>query len=200
MVGRRRRDAIYWDTCIWIAWFSEEVRPQPSDMEGVQEDVERFERGEVFIATSPIILPEILNIQGKMTLAQRDRFQRFFNRSDVIKVAADIGVCRLAQEIRDYYYGQRQLDSLPAPDIGDALHLASAIQYQCLALHTFDENDRRTPSKAQRGLIGMSGNVAGKYALTIRKPQVTQQQLQLVQPRMTLYEGGPALPVDKQRT
>ena len=179
MAGRRRKDAIYWDTCIWIAWFCEESR-KPGDMEGVLEDVEQFERGEVLLATSPIILPEMLNLAGKASAAQLERFWRFFDRSDVIKVAADITVCRIAQELRDYYYEQKKHDGLPTLDIGDAIHLASAIQYQCLAFHTFDEKDKRTPSKAQRGLIGLSGQVGGKYALTVRKPRATQPQLRLV--------------------
>lgn len=182
MVGRKgRRDAVYWDTCIWVAWFGEEVR-KDGEMEGIQEDVEQFERGDVLIATSPIILPEMLNLSEKLTPRQSERFTQFFDRSDVIKIAPDIGVCRIAQRLRDHYFRQYKINGLPTLDMGDALHLACAIRFQCLAFHTFDEKDVRKPSKAQRGLIGLSGNVAG-YALTIRKPQAIQPRLQLVQPK-----------------
>ena len=150
-------------------------------MDGIQEDVEQFERGDIVIATSPIILPEMLDLANKMTVLQRDRFEKFFNRSNVIKIAPDIGVGRIAQEIRDYYFKKYQTDGLPTVDVGDALHLACAIRFRCMAFHTFDENDVRKSSKAQRGLIGLSGNVAG-YALTIRKPQAIQTQLRLIQP------------------
>lgn len=181
MAGRReRRDAVYWDTCIWLAWFGEETR-KSGEIEGIQEDVEQFERGDVFLATSPIILPEMLNLSNRLTSRQKDRFEKFFDRSDVIKIAPDISVCRIAQRLRDYYFTQHQTDGLPTLDIGDALHLACAIRYNCLAFHTFDENDVRKPSKPKRGLIGLSGNVAG-YALTIRKPHAVQPRLQLVQP------------------
>jgi hypothetical protein len=45
--------------------------------------------------------------------------------------------------------------------------------------HTFDENDISKPSRAKRGLIGLSGNVAG-HNLTICKPYVAAPELTLV--------------------
>jgi hypothetical protein len=75
--------------------------------------------------------------------------------------------------------------------MGDALHLACAIRYRCLAFHTLDKNDSKKPSKPKRGLLGLSGNVAG-YALTIRKPQAVQSRLQLVQPIPRIREDEDA--------
>jgi predicted nucleic acid-binding protein len=189
MAGRRdRKDAVYWDTCIWLAWFAEETR-KPGEIEGIQEDVEQFERGDILIATCPIILPEMLNLSNKLTGRQKDRLDKFFDRSDVIKIAPDIEVCRIAQRLRDYYFVQCQTDGLPTLDMGDALHLACAIRYKCLAFHTLDENDSRKPGRPKRGLLGLSGNVAG-YALTIRKPQAIQARLKLVQPVQRIREDG----------
>ena len=191
MAGRRdRRDAVYWDTCVWLAWFAEEAR-KPGEIEGIQEDVEQFERGDILIATSPIILPEMLNLGNRLTGRQKDRLDKFFDRSDLIKIAPDIQVCRIAQKLRDYYFIQCQTDGLPTLDMGDALHLACAIRYRCLAFHTLDENDSKKPSKPKRGLLGLSGNVAG-YALTVRKPQAVQPRLQLVQPIPRIREDEDA--------
>lgn len=181
MAGRKDRDAIYWDACVWIAYFGEEAR-KPGEMEGIQEDVDQFERGEIFIATSPILLAELVNLPAKLTSNQLDRLHRFFDRRDVIKISADIGVCRIAQKLRDFYFAQHAVDGLPTLGIADALHLAAAIQYRCAAFHTFDQNDSTKSSKPQRGLIPLSGNVGG-YKLTIRKPQALQPRLQLVSPK-----------------
>jgi hypothetical protein len=93
MAGRRdHRDAVYWDTCVWLAWFAEETR-NPGEIEGIQEDVEQFERGDILIATSPIILPEMLNLSNRLAGRQKERLDKLFDRSDLIKIAPDIQVC-----------------------------------------------------------------------------------------------------------
>jgi hypothetical protein len=61
------------------------------------------------------------------------------------------------------------------------VHLACAIVYGCAEFLTFDENDIRKPSRAKRGLIPLSGNVAG-HRLTISKPVATAPRLRLVLP------------------
>jgi hypothetical protein len=38
---------VYWDTCIWLAWIKNEKR-DPGEMEGVQEQVDQFEKRKFF--------------------------------------------------------------------------------------------------------------------------------------------------------
>jgi predicted nucleic acid-binding protein len=176
-----RREFIYWDTCIWLAWIGNENR-KPGEMEGIQEDVRRFDAREITIVTSALTWAEMFKAEEAFGVRAKQRLTRFFNRPDVVKVAADLPVTRLAAEIRAFYQAQQLKDGLPTIALGDAIHLSSAILYRVRAFHTFDENDSAKPSKPKRGLLGLSGNVAGR-ALVIRKPPTpVQPSLRLVMP------------------
>jgi predicted nucleic acid-binding protein len=175
------RATIYWDTCIWLAWLKNEKR-DPAEMGGIQQCVERFEKGEILIATSVLTLPEMLDLQNKLSALNLRKFQLFFRRSDLIRIATDMRVAEIAQRIRDYYFLEFQKDGLPTLELGDALHLASAIHYNVDEFITFDERDSKRPSRAKRGILPLDGNVAG-HKLSIKKPSVIgQMPLQLVQP------------------
>jgi hypothetical protein len=80
----------------------------------------------------------------------------------------------LAAEIRDFY--QRLKDSgtsnLPTVDTPDAIHLGTAITYNCSHFYTFDERDIPGGSRPKRALIPLSGLIADRYPLIICKPEV----------------------------
>jgi predicted nucleic acid-binding protein len=186
MIGRRR--AVYWDTCVWLAWIGNENR-KPGEMEGIQEDVRQFDDGEIVLVTSALTWAEMFKAEEAFGVRARQRLTRFFNRPNVVKVAADLVVTRLASEIRAFY--QQKKDGLPTVELPDAIHLASAILYQVRAFHTFDENDSTKPGRPKRGLLGLNGNVAGR-ALVIRKPPAPDQpSLRLVMPSQRRSDAPP---------
>lgn len=89
----------------------------------------------------------------------------------------DPRISNLASEIRDYYERQKQIDGKPGLSVPDAIHLATAIQYEVNEFHTFDEKD----SPRSRALLPLNGNVAG-HNLVICKPHATQLWLDLQPP------------------
>lgn len=174
------KPVIYWDTCIWLAWFKDEKR-DPDEMAGIRECVEKFEKGELHIATSVLTLAEMLDLSNKLPVKVLRRFRLFFRRPDVVRISVDIRVAELTQKIRDFYFSQFNIDGLPTLELGDALHLASAVHYGCDLFLTFDERDSKKPSKPKRAILPLSGNVAG-HALQIRKPTPEKSQLEMELP------------------
>lgn len=176
------KQIIYWDTCIWLAWIKNEKR-KPGEIEGIQEQVEQFERDEIFLATSVLSLTEMLDLQNKLSAAGQRKFQGFFRHPKLVRIAADLRVAELARDLRDYYFLQHQQDGLPTIELGDAIHLASALHLRVNRFMTFDERDSKNPKHPRRGLINLSGNVAG-HKLKIERPMVlsAQMALQLVPP------------------
>jgi hypothetical protein len=79
-------------------------------------------------------------------------------------------IARIAHDIRDFY--ARRNDGLPTLTTPDALHLATAIAYECAAFYTLDAKNR--PDK-NRSLLSLSGGlVAGRYRLEVAKPTPTK--------------------------
>lgn len=179
MAGAKR--IIYWDTCIWMAWVRDEKRPDPNDMAGIQEQVKQFHAGEITIATSVLTLGEMLDLSNQLSASAHRKFQLFFRRSDIIRISADIRVAELTQKLRDFYWIQSRTDGLPTLEFGDAVHLASAIHYNVHEFITFDSRDVKKPSKAKRGILPLSGNVAG-HRLLIAKPVAKEPELGLTLP------------------
>lgn len=87
----------------------------------------------------------------------------------------------MASEIRGYYKNNpiKANGRDVYPSAPDAIHVASAIAAQAVSkqkilLITFDSEDK--PAKNEIGLTKISGNVAGKYQLTICRPPIKGQQ------------------------
>jgi hypothetical protein len=87
---------------------------------------------------------------------------------NVVVAPADDPVMQLAGELCEYYDKQKLIDKGPPLCLPDAIHLATAIIYEAKAFHTFDQKG----SSRCRGLIPLSGNVAG-HKLVVCKPPYT---------------------------
>jgi PIN domain len=90
------------------------------------------------------------------------------------KIQATAPIMDMAAEIWDYY--QRLKDgggsNLPTVETPDAIHLSTAIHYDCKFFYTFDERDIPGGTRPKRGLIPLSGNIDDCYPLIICKPKV----------------------------
>lgn len=166
MAGSNPR-AIYWDTCIFLAWLKNEGN-SPEEVGGMREHRELFMSRQIRLATSVLTITEIL--QSSLPDTAREKLLALEGRTNFRYVQASTGVARLAHEIRDYYY---RLDDLNATvSTADAFHLASAIVTPgCSELYTLDgRNGHKTDKQGNRTLIPLSGKIAGKHDLKIATP------------------------------
>jgi predicted nucleic acid-binding protein len=162
------RRVIYWDSCIFIAWIKNEIRP-PGEMDAIAECVDLVEAGKTRLVTSVISRTEVF--EANLSQEVKDRYTRLLNRRNVQLLANDLRISDLARELREYYQLQNTLDGLPGLTSPDAIHLATAIHYRVDALYTFDNG-----GQGGRSLLSLSGNVAG-HNLIICKPELTQFRL-----------------------
>jgi predicted nucleic acid-binding protein len=138
-----------------------------------------IERKELVAVTSTITKVEVLSC--KLNDRQKEILKRLLRPPKIqVKEASD-PITELAAEIRDYYLELKQngASNLPTVETPDAIHLSTAIYYECDAFYTFDEVDEPNGSRPKRALIPLSGNVAGRYSLLICKPRVRALGLNL---------------------
>ncbi len=147
----------YWDTCIFLAWLTNEARP-PGEMEGVAEVAALFDRREATLVTSVLAKTEVL--ESSLDATGRAFFDDIFKRSNFVLCDVTEPISDLAREIRDHCQLSGRKIKTP-----DATHLATAIAYRVDAMHTFDG-----------GLLSLSGNGTGR-PLLICKPKGVQGEL-----------------------
>lgn len=159
-------DTFYWDTCLFLAWLKDEQRPD-GEMDGVRDFLERGKRGEILILTSVLTLTEVL--EASIPSATSDALQDLFRRRSFRLLNINRPIAALAAELRRSFRDKGAKLATP-----DAIHLASAIQYDVTAFHTFDNGG----SSKSVGLLELDGDVAG-HKLRICKPLGQQQSLDL---------------------
>ena len=168
-----RRHSIYWDTCIFLAWMNNEIRPA-GDMEGLGRIAELVQRAEVVLVTSTLTRAEIL--QSKTTPDAMKRYDMLLRRSNVVSQNMDLPIAKLTSELMDYYL-QSDFELLTP----DAIHLATAIHVNVNEFHTFDGSTPRKPRRskyARSGLLLLDEDVAGRK-LRITRPSSDQYELSL---------------------
>ena len=168
------REVYYWDTCIFIAWLTDEKRQDERDMDGIRKYIKRLQKREITIVTSAITHIEIL--EASVGSAGVSSFEKLTKRKNFQTIATDIKIAKIAQEIRNYYSLKKAENNNKNISVPDAIHLATAILHKVKSFHTFDKNDR----KNTLGLLPLSGNIA-EYQLTIEKPPIKQLEMDLLQ-------------------
>ncbi|BBE34735.1 type II toxin-antitoxin system VapC family toxin [Sphingosinicella microcystinivorans] len=161
---------IYVDTCVFIAMLTGEQR-QGDESLHVSGFAGELERKEVIAVTSALTKGEIL--ECTLTDQQKLIMDRLIRPPKVQTKDVSSPILEIATEIRNYYQSEKQAGTtnLPTLELPDAIHLATAIYYDCPRMFTFDEKDvPNTRSRPKRGLIPLSGNVAGRYPIVIEKP------------------------------
>ena len=156
---------IYWDSCVFLAYFKNEVRPA-GEMEGLLDLAKEVDAGKRTLVTSVMTRMEIL--RSTLTPEQNRKYDLLFKRRNLQEMPIDRRVVALAHDLRDFY--QKVGDGLPTLATPDAIHLATAIQYQVDVFYTFDG---RNEARKRRGLLPLNGNVAGR-SLTVMRPLAKQ--------------------------
>src|SRR5690606_7946218 len=149
------------------ALYREETSHRDGELDALIESYREFEAGRLRIVTSAITLAEVVktymgaeNYETLSNLRFADNF-RF--------ISVNPAILDLAAEIRDYYHN----NPLPSAvglnvGMGDAIHLASAVAQDVDVFVTLDQRNKR--KKGELGMVQLSGNVAGRHPLHIRRP------------------------------
>mgnify|MGYP001113634112 CR=1 FL=1 len=147
----------------------------------VQEILQANEKGENLIVTSAVTHLEVLptKLDGKGAADDAD-YLALFDGSHFVDVELGANIALLAREIRDFYYVPA--DALgqggKMMDLGDSIHLATAIIHKVDEFHTRD-NDKKGQKVPLLTLNSISpeGKVCGKYDLKIVSPESDQGDL-----------------------
>ena len=163
----------YWDSSVWLAWLRDEKRPG-TDMEGVADCLERVRANEVLIMTGDIMRLEV--IKDRIPPDKMPTFEAFRRRRNVriVNCLTDPRIASLLADIKSFYRKLSAKDGKPELTEFDATHLATAIHYKATAFHTFDKG-----GKGGRGLLGLSGNVAGHPLVICKPPLAPNKQMVL---------------------
>ncbi len=158
-------NTIYWDTPVFIAWFTNEKTRTRAEMEGIQQVVEAFDKGTCILVTSMLAKVELL--PSKLGKDNYEKLTLLWKRKQFQAMEVTEPIVDLANEIRNYYAEKGQ----PVPKTPDTIHLATAIKAKVDVFQTFDGGRKR-------GLLDLDGNVAG-HNLSIKIPFMGQANLNL---------------------
>lgn len=166
-----RPPAIYLDSCIFISMITREKRPGDESAQVAGLGM-AMDKKELIPVTSGLTRTEVLSCT--LNDQQKSILKKLLNPPKVQIKEVSSPVLDLATEIREYYKGLQiaRVTNLPTVETPDAIHIATAIYYNCSMLFTFDEADRETGRLPKRGMIPLSGIIAGRYPMTICKPFV----------------------------
>ena len=119
-------EKIYWDSNAFLAWLQNESDREPA----CRDTLLAAQNGEFLIVSSALTIAEVLWLRGapKLTEDKADILNRFFRRSFIRVVNLDRKIAQRAQRVV-WENGIKPKD---------AIHVATALQYQCPILETFD--------------------------------------------------------------
>jgi predicted nucleic acid-binding protein len=158
---------IYWDSCIFIAYLTNEQR-DVSDQVGIRELVTQFDMGQIDLVTSTITITEVL--ECKIEDENYKLFKSLFSRKNFRLIDVTKRIAEISHEIRNYHIKEYS-QNLKTPD---CLHLATAIYTNCNSFYTFDGIANNN------GLLNLHNPIAGKYQLPIIRPTPNSRQLSLL--------------------
>jgi len=158
-----KKKTIYWDACIFYAFFKGEEH-RPGELAEIQKQVQLIDADKLILITSAITLTEVLS--GKLPADKKDMFPDLFKRPNILCIETTLKIAQLAHKIRDYYISHNTDFGGKTVGTPDAIHLASAITYDVDAFYTFDEKHK----KHELGLLKLPGKLAGEFELNICRP------------------------------
>ena len=167
---------IYWDTCLFLAYFKNENRPA-GEMEGLHDLAKEVDAGKKILVTSVVTRMEIL--RSTLTKEQNGKYDLLFKRRNFQEMPIDKRVVALAHDLRDYYQQQKAKDGLPTLGTPDSIHLATAIVWKAECFYTFDAKDKGMKVRAilpqgADNVVDTSGNVGAiSTALSMLSPHGT---------------------------
>ncbi len=158
-------NSVYWDSVVIVDWIENR---RLARLAKIQPVVEAAIRGELLIVTSGLGMAECVRATGSdppvdpLTPEEDEKIRPFFRSRFVEVRPVDRAIAEHARQI-----ARETIINGPIIKIRDCIHIATAIQARCSALHTFDNR-----------LIGASGRFShpGWPALTISEPEYVPPQ------------------------
>lgn len=164
MTGRRPN--VYLDSGIYIHWSS--GHDEPEIVAGIDKLITACDSGSITVVASTIVQIEVLDFYQNEEV--KEQFRGFLNRDNVGVVSVNKPIAELAHEIRSYYSATPPTVSTP-----DAIHLATAIAYNCENFYTLDgTGTNKAGRKKELKLLLIEGKICGKYKLSITVPREDQ--------------------------
>jgi predicted nucleic acid-binding protein len=125
---------VYWDSCVWIAYISEEA----GRAERCESLIKQAQKGDLEIWTSALTLAEVYKLKcdqevKALAVAKDEQFESFIQQPFVMVVQIDGAIGVAARRLL------RNHPPLKKPN--DAIHLASAAFGNVEALYTFDSEN-----------------------------------------------------------
>ncbi len=151
-----------------------EQRKDQSETAALSGLMNELDNKEIMVVSSTLIDTEVL--EADMTDQQKAIFQDVLKRRSVVQIKDPTRpIMATSSEIRNFYKNLKNQDqnALKSPSTPDAIHLATAIYYECDAFFTLDEKNK--PDGC--GLLKLTNPIAGAYNLDICKPYVQQAGL-----------------------
>lgn len=148
-----------------------EQRKDPAETSAIAGLVKMLDDKEIIVNSSSLIFSEVL--EADLTEQQKSLFEGVTRRKSVVQIKDPTKeINKLAGDIRSFYKTQRSNDptAVKTPSGLDAIHIATAIYYDCSMFYTLDAKDKTDSC----GLLKLTNPIAGKYILTITKPVVAQ--------------------------
>jgi predicted nucleic acid-binding protein len=173
----------YWDACLFFEVLCDEP-VLPAKKAALTEILQENKDGRNVIMTSVIThlecVPAKLEQKKPGALA---KYEALFDGVKFADVEITANILKVASEIRSYYYipyDAAKGVSGKMMDMGDAIHLATAIIYDAAEFHTRDGDDRGSKVPLL-GIYDYSkmDKICGRYPLTILSPESAQGGLDL---------------------
>jgi hypothetical protein len=155
----------YWDTNLFLAYLKDESRMNEAEMPGIIEQVQLFEQGQIYIATSTITLTEIC--LDSIPEEKGEFYNSLFSNMNFLLIDVDRKIAMLAEEIRNFH--RNGVD--PTYTVPDCIHVATAINKKCDYLFTTDGTGRK---RNRPGILQLGNPVIDKYTLDIRRPEASK--------------------------
>lgn len=162
---RQALDKYCWDTSVFLAWLKKEPHAPLSDIEAVLEEV--YSKRSVLIV-SVVTYTEIL--KAKHSQKQRDAWEGFLKRSNVLRVDVTFPIAQKAEEVRSRGITMSKKHEERNIKTPDAQVIATAIVQRADVLHSLEPKH-----------LAMSGGpiVDG---LKITKPCLATGQMTFLEP------------------
>ena len=161
---------------MFFEWLNDEDAP-PFRKRAMQRLVDENDAKQNLIVTS--VVTDIELLPDKIAHEKERKYSEKFDGDRMYQHQIDPNVIRLAREIRNYYFRDNNHPSgFAMMDLGDSIHLATAIILNVDEFHTRDNksNKGKVPLVS---LYDWSGDtkVCGRYDLIIASPEDKQTNL-----------------------
>lgn len=140
-----KKPTIYWDACIFYELLgNEDVDSKKKN--AIQEILNTNDKEENYIITSVIthleVLPAKLDEKGAN---DEEEYLALFDAKKFGEVEINTNIILLAREIRNFYYAPPDADgkNVKIMDLGDSIHLATAIIHKVDEFHTRDNSAKK---------------------------------------------------------